>query len=52
MKQIAGRAGRYGGNYAVGHVTTYADEDLELMHQLKSEVDVPVTRAGLRFCLI
>ena len=47
VKQIAGRAGRFGTAHPVGHVTCLYPEDLELLHEAMGESAVPLQRASL-----
>uniref|UniRef100_M4BBS7 RNA helicase n=1 Tax=Hyaloperonospora arabidopsidis (strain Emoy2) TaxID=559515 RepID=M4BBS7_HYAAE len=46
-KQIAGRAGRYGSDYASGVATCLLKEDLEYLKESYDEVPTPLTSAGL-----
>ena len=46
-KQIAGRAGRYGSDYATGEATCLLKEDLEYLRESYTEVPTPLTSAGL-----
>ncbi|KAA0154787.1 hypothetical protein FNF29_02316 [Cafeteria roenbergensis] len=48
MKQIAGRAGRAGGIYPEGEVSTFDDEDLPLLAQGMVQPSEPVIAAGLQ----
>jgi len=45
--QIAGRAGRYGTQFANGYVTTMKPEDLPVLKQLLSEQPPDITQVGL-----
>lgn len=45
--QIAGRAGRYGTQWAHGYVTTYRADDLSTLKSLLSQTPDPLTQAGL-----
>ena len=47
LKQIAGRAGRFGTLYEDGLVTTMRTEDMKLVRQGMETLDKPITRAGL-----
>ncbi|XP_057524068.1 ATP-dependent RNA helicase SUV3, mitochondrial isoform X2 [Amaranthus tricolor] len=47
IKQIAGRAGRYGSNYPVGEVTCLNRKDLPLLHTSLSSPSPDLERAGL-----
>ena len=47
IKQIAGRAGRFGTLYEDGLVTTMRTEDMKLVRQGMETLDKPITRAGL-----
>ncbi|XP_019108298.1 DExH-box ATP-dependent RNA helicase DExH16, mitochondrial isoform X2 [Beta vulgaris subsp. vulgaris] len=47
IKQIAGRAGRYGSKYPVGEVTCLEGEDLPLLHTSLNSPSPPLERAGL-----
>ncbi|GMF26315.1 unnamed protein product [Phytophthora lilii] len=46
-KQIAGRAGRYGSDFASGEATCLLEEDLEYLKESYEEVPTPLTSAGL-----
>ncbi|EGZ29385.1 hypothetical protein PHYSODRAFT_537681 [Phytophthora sojae] len=46
-KQIAGRAGRYGSDFASGEATCLLEEDLEYLKESYDEVPTPLTSAGL-----
>ncbi|KAG7384685.1 ATP-dependent RNA helicase supv3l1, mitochondrial [Phytophthora pseudosyringae] len=46
-KQIAGRAGRYGSDYASGEATCLLEEDLKYLKESYEEVPTPLTSAGL-----
>ncbi|KAE8875620.1 ATP-dependent RNA helicase [Phytophthora fragariae] len=46
-KQIAGRAGRYGSDFASGEATCLLEEDLEYLEESYAEVPTPLTSAGL-----
>ena len=46
-KQIAGRAGRYGTQYADGEVTTFKASDLSMLQQILGSDIEPVKQAGL-----
>ncbi|EEY58821.1 ATP-dependent RNA helicase SUPV3L1, putative [Phytophthora infestans T30-4] len=46
-KQIAGRAGRYGSDFASGEATCVLEEDLEYLKESYDEVPTPLTSAGL-----
>ncbi|XP_050218403.1 DExH-box ATP-dependent RNA helicase DExH16, mitochondrial isoform X4 [Mercurialis annua] len=47
IKQIAGRAGRYGSNYPVGEVTCLSANDLPLLHSSLESPSPVLERAGL-----
>lgn len=47
IKQIAGRAGRYGSKYPVGEVTCVDEEDLPLLHTALNAPSPTLERAGL-----
>ncbi|KAL5785598.1 hypothetical protein ACOSQ2_007990 [Xanthoceras sorbifolium] len=47
IKQIAGRAGRYGSKYPVGEVTCLDPEDLPLLHSSLESPSPTLERAGL-----
>ncbi|KHN34117.1 ATP-dependent RNA helicase SUPV3L1, mitochondrial [Glycine soja] len=47
IKQIAGRAGRYGSNFPVGEVTCMDEEDLLLLHSSLNSPSPILERAGL-----
>lgn len=47
IKQIAGRAGRYGSKYPVGEVTCLDHEDLPLLHSSLESSSPVLERAGL-----
>ena len=47
IKQIAGRAGRFGTDYSEGEVTCVKDDDMSSLHLLMKQADAPVSRAGL-----
>ncbi|XP_056695986.1 DExH-box ATP-dependent RNA helicase DExH16, mitochondrial isoform X3 [Spinacia oleracea] len=47
IKQIAGRAGRYGSKYPVGEVTCLDREDLPLLHSSLNSPSPDLERAGL-----
>ena len=47
VKQIAGRAGRYGGRFAHGEVTTMRPEDLPALHLALAQPVEPLHMAGL-----
>ena len=47
IKQIAGRAGRFGTLYEDGVVTSMKGEDLRLIRRGMETLDEPITRAGL-----
>ncbi|XP_027360998.1 DExH-box ATP-dependent RNA helicase DExH16, mitochondrial isoform X2 [Abrus precatorius] len=47
IKQIAGRAGRYGSNFPVGEVTCMDAEDLPLLHSSLNSPSPTLERAGL-----
>uniref|UniRef100_A0A803N967 Helicase C-terminal domain-containing protein n=1 Tax=Chenopodium quinoa TaxID=63459 RepID=A0A803N967_CHEQI len=47
IKQIAGRAGRYGSKYPVGEVTCLNEEDLLLLHSSLNSPSPDLERAGL-----
>ena len=47
IKQIAGRAGRYGTQYADGVVTCMSPEDLKCVRKGMQIADQPVLRAGI-----
>lgn len=47
VKQIAGRAGRYGTKYATGHVTTLHAEDLDTLHHAMACEPVHVPSAAV-----
>ncbi|KAG1705594.1 hypothetical protein DVH05_003281 [Phytophthora capsici] len=46
-KQIAGRAGRSGSDFASGEATCLLEEDLEYLKESYEEVPAPLTSAGL-----
>ncbi|UIZ25241.1 hypothetical protein KXD40_009062 [Peronospora effusa] len=46
-KQIAGRAGRYGSDFASGEATCLLEEDLEYLKESYDEVPTPLKSAGL-----
>ncbi|ETO67780.1 hypothetical protein F444_15334 [Phytophthora nicotianae P1976] len=46
-KQIAGRAGRYGSDFASGEATCLLEEDLGYLKESYDEVPTPLTSAGL-----
>ena len=46
LKQIAGRAGRYGTQYEHGEVTCMTPEDLKYVRQGMQVLDDPVLKAG------
>lgn len=50
MKQIAGRAGRFGTAYAEGVVTTLHAADLALLHASLQQPDRDVAAAGNIAC--
>lgn len=45
--QIAGRAGRYGTQFATGYVTTFKNEDLPTLKKLLSQHPEPLHQVGL-----
>ncbi|KAG4987348.1 hypothetical protein JHK82_029722 [Glycine max] len=47
IKQIAGRAGRYGSNFPVGEVTCMDEEDLPLLHSSLNSPSPILERAGI-----
>uniref|UniRef100_A0A803MT31 RNA helicase n=1 Tax=Chenopodium quinoa TaxID=63459 RepID=A0A803MT31_CHEQI len=47
IKQIAGRAGRYGSKYPLGEVTCLNEEDLLLLHSSLNSPSPDLERAGL-----
>ncbi|RDY10643.1 DExH-box ATP-dependent RNA helicase DExH16, mitochondrial, partial [Mucuna pruriens] len=47
IKQIAGRAGRYGSNFPLGEVTCMDAEDLPLLHSSLNSTSPTLERAGL-----
>lgn len=47
VRQIAGRAGRFGTKYPTGHVTTLHPNDLETLHHAMACDPVPVPSAAL-----
>ncbi|CAI9118415.1 OLC1v1019983C1 [Oldenlandia corymbosa var. corymbosa] len=47
IKQIAGRAGRYGSKYPVGEVTCLSSEDVPLIHTALSSPSPVLEKAGL-----
>jgi ATP-dependent RNA helicase SUPV3L1/SUV3 len=47
VRQIAGRAGRYGGRYAAGEATTLAEDDLPLLHAALAAPPVELSAAGV-----
>jgi ATP-dependent RNA helicase SUPV3L1/SUV3 len=47
VRQIAGRAGRYGGRFAQGEVTTMRAEDLPMLRWALEKPTEPLQRAGL-----
>eukprot|EP01112_Ceratiomyxa_fruticulosa_P015111 TRINITY_DN4408_c0_g1_i7.p1 TRINITY_DN4408_c0_g1~~TRINITY_DN4408_c0_g1_i7.p1 ORF type:complete len:839 (+),score=183.37 TRINITY_DN4408_c0_g1_i7:2355-4871(+) len=47
IKQIAGRAGRFGSIYPVGHVTCFEREDIPLVHRALREPYVDLGQVGL-----
>ncbi|KAL2349464.1 hypothetical protein Fmac_003464 [Flemingia macrophylla] len=47
IKQIAGRAGRYGSNFPLGEVTCMDEEDLPLLHSSLNSPSPTLERAGL-----
>lgn len=46
MKQIAGRAGRYGTQYESGEVTCMTSEDLKYVRDGMQKTDALVQKAG------
>lgn len=52
IKQIAGRAGRYGTQYADGVVTCMSPEDLKCVRKGMQVADQPVLKAGILILLI
>ncbi|ORZ07825.1 P-loop containing nucleoside triphosphate hydrolase protein [Absidia repens] len=48
LKQIAGRAGRFGTAYASGEVTTLFDKDMQYVEQCLESPIVPLELAGLQ----
>ncbi|XP_020230023.1 DExH-box ATP-dependent RNA helicase DExH16, mitochondrial [Cajanus cajan] len=47
IKQIAGRAGRYGSNFPLGEVTCMDEKDLPLLHSSLNSPSPTLERAGL-----
>ncbi len=47
VRQIAGRAGRFGGRYAAGEATTLAEDDLPLLHAALAAPTVELSAAGV-----
>nr|GMD60151.1 ATP-dependent RNA helicase SUV3, mitochondrial isoform X2 [Ipomoea batatas] len=47
IKQIAGRAGRYGSEYPVGEVTCFSYKDLPLLHSALNSPSPILEKAGL-----
>jgi ATP-dependent RNA helicase SUPV3L1/SUV3 len=47
VKQIAGRAGRYGGRYSRGEVTTLSEEDLPALRAALAAPSVTLSTAGV-----
>ena len=47
IKQIAGRAGRYGTEHAYGQVTCLHDDDMQYLQEALASPPEPLTRAGL-----
>ncbi|KAI4369644.1 hypothetical protein MLD38_018065 [Melastoma candidum] len=47
IKQIAGRAGRFGSKYPVGEVTCVDNEDLQMLHSAINAPSPTLERAGL-----
>jgi ATP-dependent RNA helicase SUPV3L1/SUV3 len=47
VKQIAGRAGRYGKNFPKGEVTSFYSRDLQLLHKLLSSPITNIKRVGI-----
>ncbi|CAD5215396.1 unnamed protein product [Bursaphelenchus okinawaensis] len=45
--QIAGRAGRYGTQYAVGKVTTFFERDLGLLKDVLDQPVIPIQQVGI-----
>jgi ATP-dependent RNA helicase SUPV3L1/SUV3 len=47
LKQITGRAGRYGHDFSQGEVTTFYAEDLDELHSLLSSPEDSIEQAGI-----
>ncbi|KAA0049343.1 DExH-box ATP-dependent RNA helicase DExH16 [Cucumis melo var. makuwa] len=47
VKQIAGRAGRYGSKFPIGEVTCISGDDLPLLHSSLKSASPTIERAGL-----
>ena len=47
VKQIAGRAGRFGTAHPTGHVTCLHQSDVPLLHEAMGEASVPLQQARI-----